>query len=72
MKSINKKIKLNTTAINNLVDKLAFMSNDASKVLMKRIEDLTQNNNTLNERLLELQRENLIDTLNKKQYRYYP
>lgn len=65
MKSINKKIKLNTTAINNLVDKLAFMSNDASKVLMKRIEDLTQNNNTLNERLLELQRENLIDTLNK-------
>ncbi|MBV4417628.1 recombinase family protein [Clostridium tyrobutyricum] len=65
IKSINKKINSNTEAINNLVDKLAFMSNDASKMLMKKIEELTKNNNSLNEKLLELQREELLNKLDK-------
>lgn len=63
IKIVNKKINLNTIAINNLVDKLAFMSNDASKVLVKKIEELTKVNNILNENLLELQREKLLNTL---------
>lgn len=65
VKAINKKIKLNDTAINNLVDKLALMSNDASKLLMKKIEDLTKTNNILKENLLKLQSEKLLDELNK-------
>ncbi|OAA94112.1 recombinase family protein [Clostridium coskatii] len=65
IKSINKKIKSNDILINNLIDKLALMSNDASKLLMKKIEDLTQNNNSLKEYLLKSQREKLLNDLNK-------
>jgi len=64
-KSINKKIKSNDTSISNLIDKLALMSNEASKLLMGKIEELTRINNNLKERLLELQREKLLNDLNK-------
>lgn len=60
IKSINKKISQNNTAINNLIDKLAMMSNDAAKLLTDKIEQLSKQNNTFREQLLGIEREKLF------------
>lgn len=63
IKSINKKIATNDTSINNLVDKLMLLSNEAGSVITKKIEELSQQNNLLKEELLRLEREKLLDSL---------
>lgn len=64
IKSINKKIITIDKSIDNLVDKLAIMSNAASTVLMSKIEELTKQNILLKEELLKLERRRLLSDAN--------
>jgi len=64
IKSINKKIITTDKSIDNLVDKLAIMSNAASTVLMSKIEELTKQNILLKEELLKLERRRLLSDAN--------
>lgn len=63
IKAISKKITTNDKSINNLVDKLMLLSNEASSVITKRIEELSQQNNSLKEELLRLEREKLLTSI---------
>lgn len=63
IKEINKKINQNTAAVNNLVDKLAFMSSDSSQYIVTKIEELSKQNNNLKETLLSHEREKLFKML---------
>jgi len=63
--ALNKKINSNTTAINNLVDKLMFLSNEASFVVTKKIEELTSQNNKLKEELLILERRKILNSFDE-------
>jgi DNA invertase Pin-like site-specific DNA recombinase len=65
IKTINKKIKTNEVSINNLVDKLMILSNDAATVITKKIEELTNSNILLKESLLKLERKKRFETLEK-------
>lgn len=65
IKIVNKKIKANDMAINNLVDKLMVLSNDASVVVTKKIEELTSLNNSLKEELLLLERKKILSSFDK-------
>lgn len=60
-KLITKKIKENDAAINNLINKLAILSNDVSKLVTDKIEDLSRENNSLKEELLKIEREKLFE-----------
>lgn len=62
---IKKKIVANDKAINNLVDKLMLLSNDASIAITKKIEELSSANNNLKEELLKLEREKLFQQKDK-------
>ncbi|WP_066500052.1 recombinase family protein [Abyssisolibacter fermentans] len=64
IKQIDKKISLNNKAIDNLVDKLTLLSNDASLFITKKIEELSVINRNLKEDLLILERKKLINNLN--------
>lgn len=63
IKVINKKITSINTAINNLVDKLMLLSNEASSVITNKIEELSKQNNSLKEELLRLEREKLLNSI---------
>lgn len=63
IKTINKKIATNDKSINNLVDKLMLLSNEASGIITSKIEELSQQNNLLKEELLRLERENLLNSI---------
>ena len=63
IKLLNKKIATNSKAIENLVDKLMLLSNDAAISITKKIEELTLQNNSLKEDLLKLEREKLLNNL---------
>lgn len=65
IKTINKKIASNNRSIDSLIDKMILLSTDAAKPLAARIEDLTQENNSLKEELLKLEREKLFNTNDK-------
>lgn len=65
IKTINKKIASNSKAIESLVDKMILLSKDASKPLVARIENLTQENNALKEERLKLEREKLFSANDK-------
>lgn len=60
-KLITKKIKENDIAINNLVNKLALLSNEVSKIVTDKIEQLSKENNNLKEELMKLEREKLFE-----------
>ena len=64
IKNINKKIAENNLAICNLIDKLMLMSNDGSKFVTNKIEQLSILNNQLKEQLLVFEREKLFKQLN--------
>jgi DNA invertase Pin-like site-specific DNA recombinase len=67
IKAVNKKISKNKKAMDSLIGKLILLSNEASKEVAKRIEDITKNNNVLKEELLKLEREKMfsdIDNIN--------
>lgn len=61
--SINKKIIFNDKSMNNLADQLSEMSKEAGKVLIKKIEELTLQNQNLKEELLKLEREKMFQQL---------
>lgn len=61
IKNINKNIVQNNSSIDNLVNKLALLSNDAAKFLTDKIEQLSLLNNELNEQLLIFEREKLFN-----------
>lgn len=63
IKDINKKLSENKKAMDILIDKLILFSNDASKEITRRIEDLTKSNNLLKEELLKLQREKIFNEM---------
>ncbi|WDV47907.1 recombinase family protein [Clostridiaceae bacterium M8S5] len=63
IKAIKRKIKENDKAIDNLVDKLAILSNEASKAITRKIEQLTKNNQALKESLLINERSNLVSKM---------
>lgn len=63
IKNLNKKIRDNSKAIYNLVDKLMILSNEAGKVVATKIEELTKQNNILKESLLEIERKKLLSGL---------
>jgi hypothetical protein len=48
---IKKQIEDNNRMINNLVEKIALLSNEASKALITKIEELTQENKELDNKL---------------------
>lgn len=62
IKVINTKLVTNKKAIDNLIDKLILLSNDAGKILTERIEEFTQENIFLKQELLKLEREKLFST----------
>jgi len=67
IKRVNGKISQNKNSINNLIDKLILFSNEASKEVINRIEELTRTNNLLKEELLKLEGEkifNEVDAVN--------
>ena len=66
IKELKRKIKDNTVAINNLIDKLMLLSNEASEFITKKIEQLTLETNNLKNELLKLERTSFIDSLDKK------
>ena len=66
IKDLKKRIKENTAAINNLIDKLMVLSNDASEFVTKKIEQLTKETNNLKNELLKLERSSFIGNLDKK------
>jgi DNA invertase Pin-like site-specific DNA recombinase len=66
IKELKKRIKDNTAAINNLIDKLMVLSNDASEFVTKKIEQLTLETNNLKNELLKLERANFIENLDSK------
>lgn len=51
VEDIKKEIKINEDMINNLVEKVALLSNKAAASLLKKIEELTQKNEDLNNKL---------------------
>lgn len=57
--SIEKKISTNNVKINNLVDKVSLMSNEAGRPFMVRIEQLTNENEELKIKLLYLKQKQL-------------
>lgn len=65
IKKISKKISINDKAISNLVDKLTMLSNDSAKVITKRIDEFSLENNALKEDLLKLERQKLLQSLDK-------
>ncbi len=65
IKNVNKKIVSNKKAIDSLIDKMILLSNDAAKPLAERMETLTQENNTLKEALLKLEREKMFNNTDK-------
>lgn len=66
IKSITKKISATDKAINNLVDKLAVMSNVAATAVMSKIEELTNQNISFKEELLQLERRKLLGNANSQ------
>lgn len=67
LKAVNKKITVNTKSIDNLVNKLMLLSNDdVALVITKKIEELTNLNNSLREHSLKLERERLLNDLGDK------
>lgn len=65
IENINKKISSNNKAINNLIDKLVLLSNDASKFITDRIEKMSNENVLLKEELLKLEREKMFIQIDK-------
>lgn len=63
IKLIDKKIAANTMAINNLIDKLMLLSNEASLAVTSKIDELSKQNNKLKEEVLMLERKRLLDEL---------
>lgn len=59
---INKKISVNKKSIDNLVDKLMLLSNEASEAITSKIEELTQENISLKQELLKLEREKIFNS----------
>jgi DNA invertase Pin-like site-specific DNA recombinase len=55
IKSIKKKIEKNNIQISNLTDKLALLSNEASKMIIKKIEQLTSDNIKLQKKLVAIE-----------------
>ncbi|MPW26438.1 resolvase [Alkalibaculum sp. M08DMB] len=66
IKLLHKKIDSNTSSINNLIDKLMILSNEASDFITKKIEQLSKETNTLKDELLKFERSKFIDNLDKK------
>lgn len=60
-KLITKKIKENDIAINNLINKLAMLSDEVSKLITDKIEKLAKENTDLKEEVLKAERERLFE-----------
>lgn len=60
IKAVNSKIARNSQAIDNLINKLMLLSNDAAVPVAQKIEELTKENINLKEKLLYFQREQLF------------
>lgn len=63
IKEVNKELTSNKNAVNNLIDKLMLLSNDASKEVTKRIDELMQQNNIYKEQILKLEREKMFNEM---------
>lgn len=61
--TIEKNIRINKNKIDNLVDKIAIISNSASAPIISKIENLTNDNDILKRELLLLQQEELTSTI---------
>jgi DNA invertase Pin-like site-specific DNA recombinase len=65
IKSIEKKIKINENQINSLVEKMSLLSNDASKFLIDKIEELTKENSEFKMQIEECKIKEIQDTASK-------
>ncbi|MCD3234576.1 recombinase family protein [Clostridium botulinum] len=67
---IEKKIETNKVKINNLVDKIAVLSNTASVPLLSKIEELTKLNEDLKKELLFIQQEHINSSFVSPEEKY--
>ncbi|NFD31004.1 resolvase [Clostridium botulinum] len=67
---IEKSIQKNNIKINNLVDKISMLSNAASNVLLKKIEELTSQNEEFKRELLFLKQEEINNQMTSPEEKF--
>ena len=63
IKELKKIIKINTSKLDSLAEKLVLFEGSAVNIVINKMNELSKENDKLNQDLFELERENLLDTI---------